>query len=173
MDWSIRSFAQKSDISGEPFQPGDQVVSLLMRIPDQPEIARFDFLEKEAAEFSREGTLLGRWTTTIRSDHETAEDKRERRVRKLGALEEFFLSLQDEGEEQEMEKEAVQDRELLRYLMALTLERKKILRLKDKESTAQTLRYQHTQKEEMYEITVVRPSAERLQRIQEALSELL
>lgn len=173
MDWSIRSFAQKSDVSGLSFQPGDQVVSVLMRVPDQTEIARFDFLEKESAEFVREGVLLGRWSTTIRSDHETNEDKRERRARKLESLEEFFVSLANQEEEGEGDLDVRQDRDLLRYLVALTLERKKILRLKDKESTALKLRYQHTQREEFYEVPVVRPSAERLQRIQEALSELL
>lgn len=148
------------------------MVSVLMRVPEQAEIARFDFLEKESSEFTREGVLLGRWSTTIRNDHETAEDKREQRARKLESLEEFFLSLQT-SEEEGVEREGGEDRDLLRYLVALTLERKKVLRLKERESTALKLRYQHTQREEFYDVPVVRPSAERLQRIQEALSELL
>jgi hypothetical protein len=177
MDWSIRSFAQKSDISGVPFQPGDRVISLLMRIQGQAEIARFDFLEQEADQFQTEGGLLGKWTTVIRDDHETTEDKRERRLRKLGSLDELFISLVNPdttGEERAVEDDdVVQDRQLLCYLVALTLERKKILRLKEKESTSLVLRYQHAQRDETYEVVVVKPSADRLLRVQDALSGLL
>lgn len=176
MDWSIRSFAQKSDISGVPFQPGDRVISLLMRIPGQPEIARFDFLEQESVQFQTEGGLLGKWTTVIREDHETMQNKKERRLRKLGSLDELFVSLvnPDASEENPIEDgDVIQDRQLLCYLVALTLERKKILKLKERESTSLVLRYQHAQREAAFEVVVVKPSPERLRRVQDALSGLL
>jgi hypothetical protein len=117
MDWDIKSLARASFASGQTFAQGEQVTCLIFRGPEG--LQRADLTQAEAAEWRPPGALLGRW---VRRMTDEGEDERARRRQSLASAEEVFLALVQEGDA------AGPDTELLLQVLALQLERKRILR---------------------------------------------
>ena len=117
MDWSIKSLAKKCAVSGEDFADGDLVISLILKT-QTGEIDRVDILERNLSLFSYAGTILGRWTRVFSTNTSARIDQQ----LQLASQEAFFLSLYTETPSAEGE--------LMKQLLALLLERKRILRMK-------------------------------------------
>ncbi len=129
MDWAIKSLSRASFISGQAFTPGEKVACVIFRGPEG--LQRADLSETEALEWQPPGEVLGRW-------HRKAEDESEAAKRRLSlaSAEEVFLALNQEP------GGAGEEKDLLLQLLALLLERKRLLRPQGKPADGK-LRYLH------------------------------
>ena len=86
------------------------------------ELSRADLLSTEVDEFKIDGDLLGRWTCVIKEMELQTDDSYQR----VASAEELFLSLYNDhsGEGQQVHLESC----ALKHLLALMLERKRVLR---------------------------------------------
>lgn len=123
MEWHIVPISQKSTSSNVPFQKADRVVSLLIRLEE--DVARADVLESEEESYELPGELICRWTQIFKP--RSTEDKEAQEALKLTA-DNLFISLFDgeEGPSQENAK--------LKHLLGLMLERRRLLRVKEKDA---------------------------------------
>ncbi len=119
MDWTTKPLARVSSLSGQPFNEGDRVVSLLRR--DGELFERLDYLESElTAETMPGGEILGRWNRVVKPAPASQKQAREQ---ELAGAEEMFLALvADEQAEEDP------DRLALLQMLALTLERRRVLK---------------------------------------------
>ncbi|MCR5183826.1 MAG: hypothetical protein K6B46_03905 [Opitutales bacterium] len=118
MDWTIKSLAKKCAVSGENFSDGETVVCLILKTPDG-NLDRVDILEQNLPLFSCSGTILGRWKRIFSSN----DSELLKRRRQIESQEDFFISLYNESPSPEGE--------LMKQLLALLLERKRILKVKN------------------------------------------
>lgn len=119
MDWQIKSLSKKSSKSGADLKPGDVVVSVVF-VNDAGELDRLDFLKSELDEASVGVKFLGRWERVVSDNPQ--EDERQARRMALAGSEDFFVSLFDD------DSLSVEHRGTLQQMLALLLERKRILR---------------------------------------------
>ena len=119
----IRPAARDSIHSGREFQPGDRIVSFLA-VSEEGDYERFDVLETESPGFVPPGKLLCRWSQVVKPRESQAAERRAA----IQSAEDMFLSLEDEDEDDAGDATSDPDRALLRYLLAIVLERKRILR---------------------------------------------
>ena len=121
MDWQIKTIAQKSTLSGECFIPGDRIVSLIYKDEENGELARVDLRTEEIEKFNIPGLVLGRWASVVPNPEDDTVHEREA----ISSAEDLFFSLFEvEGEIGEARKES----DMLKHLLALMLERKRVLR---------------------------------------------
>ncbi len=116
MEWIIKSFSRICAVTGVPFSDGDEVVCFVCRENDNDEIFRFDVLRENAFDFHPGGKIIGQWKKKISLNSSKKIDFGQ----KLAYQEEFFFSLY-EGEESD-------EKDILKQLFALLLEKKRILR---------------------------------------------
>ena len=120
-EWNVQSGARKSTISEKPFADGDPVRSLLC-INAEGVLLRHDLGEEE--EWNSEGVkVLAQWMRVFRHDTSEQEQKKEA----LQSTEEVFLQMVESLQTRE-EADHTEDEMALVYLMALFLERKRVLR---------------------------------------------
>lgn len=121
-DLSIRSVETACAISGQAFKIGDRVVSFL-HVGESGEIERKDCMESAVSEDSLPAQPICRWSQVYRdrSDGEAAN-----RRAALQTAEEVFLHLIDEPPVDD--PAVMESRARLKFLLALQLERKRILR---------------------------------------------
>ncbi|MCC5840808.1 MAG: hypothetical protein JJT96_11840 [Opitutales bacterium] len=137
MELEIQPAGRTCAVSGEPFQPGMTMVSILHRAKDG-QLVRTDVAD--GADFAFEGRLVCRWKHRVRAKGEDAANRK----RQLEGAEGVFLAFFDDPEGAN-DGIAEEERDLLRHLLALLLERKRILR------RVSTERYWHVrQKRELY-----------------------
>ena len=62
--WQIKDFGKQSSITGEGFEEGAQVVSILLKDSVENELLRLDMLESELEDWQPDGSavILGRWS---------------------------------------------------------------------------------------------------------------
>ena len=94
MDISIRTVSEASAISGDAFNPGDRVWSILFRDAEGI-VERMDVLPEELEGVDPEGGILCKWSQVIK-EHESTEAELRRAA--LQSTEEVFLSLYEEEE---------------------------------------------------------------------------
>ena len=129
MDLSIRRVAKTSSLSGVAFEERETVVCFLYRGTDG-ELERADLREEEVASWHATGPILCRWRHRLRP---VASDDAEARRQSLASAEELFFALVGE-ETTEAEgalpggDRAERDRAILLNLLALMLERKRVLK---------------------------------------------
>jgi len=163
MDWQIKPLARECAVSGEPFEIGDEVICFLFR-DDEGQLQRADVSEAKVDEFPRPEAVLGRWGREVKP---RGEEEREARAHALATTEELFLSLFKEDS-----PEMADDRELFKQVLALMLERKRILRAQGRpENGVQT--YLHVRSKETYQVSATDPDPAALVRIQEELNMLV
>lgn len=162
MDWQVKPIARRCAVSGESFKVGDRVVCVVYK-PEGLPIERVDVLAGHFAQYTLPGMELGRW---VREVKERAEEEREARLQLLATREEFFLSLYAEAEDPSG------DKAVLKQLLALLLERKRVLRALGKPSGG-VQRYLHVRTRDEFEVPAGELLAEDVARVQSALEMLV
>ncbi len=119
MDWQIKTLSKKSSQSGVELKAGDVVVSVVF-INELNELDRRDFLKSELEEKPFEGKFVGKWERVVSENPEA--DEREARRMAIAGSEDFFLSLYDDNGVE------VEQKDVLKQMLALLLERKRILK---------------------------------------------
>ena len=164
MDWQIKTIADKSAASEREFEPGDVVVCLLFKDAESKEIARADILESEASGYEPGGELLGRWQRVVKAPDEEGATVEER----MASAEDLFCSLyENPGADDDGDAAA------LKHLLALFLERKRILKVKGRRNREGVQVYYHPKREADFEVPIVEITPEFMTRIEHNLSDLV
>ncbi len=180
MDWTLQPFSRKSAATGQSFEAGEVVISFVYK-DEKGVLQRLDLRQSELETSPLPQNILGRWTHAVKSKESPSQAKQER----LQSAEACFLSLFQEEEDQNPEegsmiegpspKEAVlrQDKAILKQLLALMLERKRVLRPKSPEGPGNSLSYTHVASQTIYTIPLVSYSRQDLERVTESLKRIL
>ncbi|MFP4157902.1 MAG: hypothetical protein ACLFU4_09825 [Opitutales bacterium] len=163
MEWQIKTISRKSSRSGEPFAPGDVAVSIIY-LDAQEGVARADLHESELDEFELPGELLGRWRRVIKDPDEASVQAGET----LASAEDFFFSLF----ENEMDA-PTEERDMLKHLLALMLERKRVLRALGRRKGEASLTYLHVKSKTELTVPVRDMSRELMLKIEDTLGDLI
>lgn len=166
VDWQIKTMADRSKQSGTPFHPGDRVECLVYMDDEASELGRTDLLEAEAPDFSLPGELLGRWVRLIEEPDADARSA----PATLQSAEDFFLSLYEGVSDEEnppVEKQA------LRHLLALMLERKRVLRAVGPRQIEGVQAYLHVKSKNTFDVPIISISANLMERIEDSVGELM
>lgn len=177
-DLQLKPHAKQSGITGRPFEPDSVVVSWLY-IDPKGEYIRIDAHPDETPANMGESRLLCRWQRKLRPvAHSDAEARRQA----LLSAEELFFALHgDAGVElpdvqaQQAPDPAADDTEsrrtLFKYMLALLLERKRVLRLLPGSSTAQS-QYLHVKTKRTFAVDTVPLGPETLIRLAPQIEQL-
>jgi hypothetical protein len=125
MDWQIKSISKKSSQSGAELKPGDIVVSLVF-FNEAGELDRLDFLKEELDKADVETKYIGRWERVVSDNPQ--EDERQAKRMALAGSEDFFISLFDD------DSLNIENKDSLKQMLALLLERKRVLRAQGRPS---------------------------------------
>ena len=166
MDWQIKTMADRSEQSGTLFNPGDRVACLVYMDEEAGELRRIDLLEAEAGEFSLPGELLGRWVRLVVEPDAEAKNA----PATLQSAEDFFLSLYEGSSEEEVPPE---EKQALRHLLALMLERKRVLRVVGSRQLEGGQPYLHVKTKRTFDVPIVPISASLMERIEDSIGELI
>lgn len=164
MDWQIKTISRKSSRSGEPFVPGDIAISLIYLDPEEGGVARADLHESELAAFGLPGELLGRWRRVIREPDDDAAQATDT----LASAEDFFFSLYENES-----AAGVEEREMLKHLLALMLERKRVLRAVGPRQGSGAQSYLHVKTKRELTVPICKMSRELMLKIQDTLGDLV
>ena len=166
MDWQIKTIARKSALTEEPFEPGDQVVCLIFKDTEAEELGRADVLEDEVDQFELPGPLLGRWSRVIKDPDDEGENRR----MVMASAEDFFLSLFNE----ETQVASAEDElHALQHLLALMLERKRVVRALGARCVAGVQPYVHVKSKQELAVPVVEISKELMLKIENTLGHII
>jgi len=165
MDLNLQPLARACFVSGEHFEEGSRVVSLLVRNA-QMEVARYDVLEAQRAELAVEGTLVCSWMQPFKPRQKNERPDQAMRM----TAENLFVTLADPSNEP--------DAATLRLVqfLALMLERKRILRPKGTYPDAAgglRTRYEHAKTKQLFDIPQTDFAPEFFIAVQAQLSVLL
>lgn len=155
MDWQVKSASSLSDVSGRTFKRGERIVSFLLR-DENGELRRSDVSEEESHEHRPMGTVLARWEQEKREKISETDAKRQSLQNSLG----LFLSLF------EVDEEGMEERKVLKYLLALMLERKRILKPTGFKQGERIQCYEMKDPKGSFEVSVVDVTAESVARIE-------
>lgn len=166
-DWQIKAHSRKSSVSGEVFETGSKIICYIYHSEHgEEELVRTDIREEELGTFEVPKNLLARWTQVVK-DRKNNEGQKQT----LGNIEELFLSLYEEIDEVDKKKNSKKG-EILKQLLGLILERKRILkRLKIKDKRIITYLHIATKKE--YEVNELDLDLEEIAKMQEQLEILI
>tara|TARA_B110000305_G_C19372208_1_gene605059 strand:+ start:403 stop:897 length:495 start_codon:yes stop_codon:yes gene_type:complete len=118
MDWKLKSVAKKSTLSGNDFKSGENVISFIYKA-DKGEWLRADLSVEEESQFPEKEQAIARWENQV-PDGEEKQD-----ISHIDSTESLFSSFYDNPE---IQKRYEEDVDTLKMLLALHLERKKILK---------------------------------------------
>lgn len=177
MELTLQSLSPRCHVSGRDFAEGDRVISFLVRgvVPEgltgkeaaaaAEAVLRYDVLESELAGFTTTGTVACRWAQVFKP-RKTGENP-ERNL-KLTA-ESLFLALSDPANERTVENER------LLQVLAIMLERKRVLRPKGRSGGGADAKqiYEHTKQKTLHEVQAADLSPEFFLSIQEQLAALV
>jgi|GEM_PF-2785575 len=117
----IDSPSRQCAISGKAFAEGDAICSFLINAGKAFE--RVDVIAEHTSDFKTKRTLICRWNWTVKHrDNRAREDARSA----LEQTEAMFMALCDE--QSGTDEEDAEERAALRQLLALALQRKRVLR---------------------------------------------
>lgn len=120
LDWQIKPLAKKSALSDREIKAGDTVVCTVF-INQLGQLDRIDAHKDEFDDSKVEGRVIGKWERTV-GEHPEADERAARRM-SLESSEDFFVSLFDTNTAVETDEVDV-----VKQMLALLLERKRILR---------------------------------------------
>ncbi len=112
--------AKKSGLSDREIKPGDTVVCAVF-VDELGNLDRLDAHKDDFDDSKLRGKVIGRWERVVSENPEA--DERAARKMALASSEDFFVSLFDEGSAVETDEVDV-----VKQMLALLLERKRILR---------------------------------------------
>ncbi|HKK19173.1 MAG TPA: hypothetical protein VJ952_10885 [Opitutales bacterium] len=164
MDWQIKTLSRKSTLSGESFAPGDRAVSLVYVDEEAGELGRADLHENELGQLEVPGEVLGRWSWLMKAPEEGAPNAAET----VASAEDFFFSL--------FENETARERDqsdALKHLLALMLERKRILRAVGPRQSSGTQTYLHVKTKQEVQVPVAGISRELMFKIEDTLGDII
>lgn len=164
MEWHFKSIARKSSLSETPFVPGDRVACLIFKDIEAGEMGRGDVLVSEVDAFELPGEILGRWTRVVKDPDDQSANVRET----VSSAEDFFLSLYEADQ-----TDAKDETDALKHLLALMLERKRVVRALGKRETEGTQMYRHVKTKRELEVPVVEISTNLMLKIQDTLGDII
>lgn len=164
MDWQIKSLSRKSTLSGREFEPGDSALSLVYVDQETAELCRTDLHTSEEGEFNLPGTVLGRWSWVMKSP----EDGAIRASETVASAEDFFFSLFENEADTEPEQ-----LDALKHLLALLLERKRILRVLGSRRTSGSQQYLHVKTKQTLNVPITEISRELMFKIEATLGDIM
>ena len=162
MELNLQPRALSCFVSGQPFQEGDRVASLLAR-SDSGAVVRYDALESQAAAIQPEGFVACRWVQVFKAHPRVGDADR---TLKLTA-ETLFLTLVDPSTEPSAETDR-----LVRFL-ALLLERKRLLRPRGRTPDGGRDLYEHARTKQLHEVPSIDLTPEFFIAVREQLSVLV
>ncbi len=134
-----------------------------------PEVVRYDLLESEAAGFAPPGRVICRWVQIFKPRKQADNPERELKL----TAESLFLSLADPANA-EGTTEGAENNTRMMQVLALMLERKRVLRPKGTSADGSRAIYEHAKSKQFYEIpSVTDLSPEFFLSIQEQLAALV
>jgi hypothetical protein len=163
MEWEIKPFGKESAFSGNPFQEGETINCFLVR-SGEGTVSRVDLQSNDEEKLSENFAILGRWTRV----YESSPDKREETLNQQRTLEELFFSLFELGDAVEGEDTAT-----LKQIVALMLERKRVLRRLSAKTTNTVVCYLHVKSKQEFEVPVVEITPKVVMNVQEQLQVLV
>jgi hypothetical protein len=164
MEWQIKTIARKSSLSATPFNPGDRIVCLIFKEAEEGELGRADLLEAELDSFEIPGQVLGRWSRVVKDPDDESATARET----MASAEDFFFSLY-ENEQSDGDETA----DMLKHLLALMLERKRVLRAMGPRSVEGCQLYLHVKTKQELTVPIVEISTELMLKIQDTIGDII
>lgn len=165
MSWNFQSIARTSALSSATFLDGEQVVCLIYKDAEKGEIGRADIRPEEVDSFELPGELLGRWFQTVKKP----ENGKNIVQQKIASTEDFFLSLYTSSDC----LDSCEEKNALKYLLALMLERKRVVRIQGERQSTGTQSYIHTKTKQTLDVPIVNISTDLMYRIQETVGDIL
>lgn len=164
MELTLQSLASRCHQTGRSFAEGERVSSYLVRDRAQADaVVRLDVAATAEAEFMTPGPVVCRWVQVFKARKTEANPER---TLKLTA-ETLFLALSDPANERTPENER------LLQVLALMLERKRVLRPKGRSADRRRLVYEHAKLHSLHEVEAAELSPEFFLSIQEQLALLV
>lgn len=164
MEWQIKTISRKSSLTGEAFRPGDRAVSLIYAEEGSAELGRADLLDEEVDGYELPGALLGRWVRLIRDPDEESASAQET----IASAEDFFFSLY-----QNTEAAARSETNVLKHLIGLMLERKRILKAVGPRQVSGEQVYRHVKSKQEIAVPIVDISHQLMLQIEETIGDLM
>jgi hypothetical protein len=164
--WEIKDFGKQSSITGKAFEDGEQILCIVLKDTKNNEMIRFDLLESESSEWKQaeETAILGKWSR-VYSEEAKPLSQEERKH----SAESFFLSLYDSNESIGEQEELG----LLKYLFAVSLERKRVLKSKPIHGEADSQIFIHVKTKREMDVPVVIPNVESVSKVEAIIGDLL
>lgn len=170
-EWQVKPLSPKSSLSGESFNPGSKVTSYIYTLPSSPnELLRIDILEEESAHFQAPPNVIAQWTRIIKSNQNNEQKEAQKQI--LSNAEELFLSLYNNPETAHSPQENTNTQDILKQLLSLMLERKRILRRLNSKDKSSIL-YLHALNKQEYSVPQTPFNLEEIQTIQEQLANII
>lgn len=166
MEWQIKTIARKSTLSGEVFNPGDRVVCLVYKDAEAGELGRADLLPDELERFAMPGEVLGRWTRVVKDPDDEALSARET----MASAEDFFFSLYESEADA---PEARESSDMLKHLLSLMLERKRVLRPVGPRQTSGSQTYLHVKTKRTLEVPIMQISTALMVKIEDTIGDIM
>ena len=164
VEWQIKTIARKSTLSGEAFNPGDRVVCLIYKDDEAGDLGRADLCPEEVENFDLPGEVLGRWSRVVKDPDDESQNARET----MASAEDFFFSLYENDQ-----PDAREESDMLKHLLSLMLERKRVVRALGKRQTEGTQLYRHVKTKREIEVPVVEISTDLMLKIQDTLGDII
>lgn len=163
MEWQVKPLARVSAVDGTEFSVGEKVVCFLFR-NEEGHLARADIRLQEEEQYSAPPLLLARWVREVRP---AGEEERQARRQALETAEDLFLALFDEGL-----PDVAGDRDALKVILGLMLERKRVLRVKGRRG-GDTIHYLHVRSRREFSVPARDLTPAEVLRIQEDLQQFV
>lgn len=162
MEWQVRPISKVCGATGEVFEPGESITCFVF-LDINGDLQRLDIKESCLNKLKTQMKILGRWNCIFKK----AEDEEKENLKNtINTAEAVFLSLYEET------KEESQDKELLKQILALMLERKRILkRIKPFSQSIQT--YIHNPSKKTYEVSMQNFDQERFNKLRTQLNDII
>ena len=147
-------------ITGQPFEEGQPVLSMLLNDEASGEVVRVDMLESVREQFSTNHPVICSWVQPYKPRSSVENPERELKM----TAEELFLTLAAPANGLSPENIG-----LVQFL-ALVLERKRILRLKGTTPDRRSYVYEHAKTKQFYEVPIRELTPEFFLSIQEQMN---
>jgi len=164
MEWHFKGIANKSSLSKTTFVSGDRVTCLIFKNDKAGEMSRADVLPDEVDTFEIPGKILGRWIRVVKDPNDQSTNVRET----VASAENFFLSLYEHNQ-----NSAQEETDALKHLLALILERKRVVRALGKRQTVGIQPYMHVKTKQLIDVPIIEISTDLMLKIQDTLGDII